>query len=1006
MAYKVFAKDIAAPFSHMVFYSEASLLKKVDELTGIKGKKPIQILSNFKVDWSLEEDNSKEIEEKIIERLANPAYYQMIVKNSYISLKEFKKAASSYKSKNFDTFSNRQLVRLVNDYIKIWKKTIIWGHIVNFSDFHFNLLSRKVIGFLKEAVKKNKLAIFAPEAFTLLSTPLKESLIAKEEKELLEITAEVQSKKETLKIFQKKDLEIIKKELKKFPRIFRKIKRHTERYDWLQYHYLGPTILNIDYFLELIASMVRQNIEAKKKIKDQKLNKLKLKKRQKELIKKLKLGKKEIYWLRLVREFIYLKALRKEITFMACRGMDSLLKELAKRLKVSLRQLQLMTPEEVFRALLKGKRLPESLLNERRRYCVVYYPKGKAKIYTGKKAKKLAKKVVYEKVLKEIKEIKGTSAYPGKVRGEVKIISNAEEMGKMQKGDILVSPATNPNIMLAIKKAAAIITDEGGITCHAAIVSRELKIPCVIGTKIATQVLKDGDRVEVDANKGIVKKLKLLSPAIYDMMLYQKATLGRRLLKEFIVIQKDYDNVGSYGPIDQLRCLIEATMKVIIKNPARIERVHQKAIKYSKDYFNFARKLQKIDLRKLSNRRLGQLFDRLNRLQIMSHGYAICTTWFVDSDGEDFTHYLFKKVEDFIKAQKLNLSAAEVFSLLTTPEKASLVMKEELESFKILATIKKDRTAKKIFLQRDVKKIERDLEKLKPKLRKSILSHYHKWRWMPYTYIGPAYNLDFYLSTWSGLLRERINIKNHLQKLKNQQKEIKLAKDRLIKKLKISRSNQRIFNIAAEIIYLKAFRKDCWFFGGYVLEYLHREIARRLNLSLKQVRFMTFWEVTPALIKGYFSEKILNERIKFSVLYQKGLRGKIFSGQKAKKFLAGLNLEKEKIKAVNEFKGTSAHPGQAKGVVKIVNLPEEIKKMKKDNIMVAHTTFPSLVPAMKKAAALVTDDGGLTCHAAIVSRELGIPCIVGTKIASKVLKDGDKVKVDATKGIVIKLNKK
>lgn len=78
----------------------------------------------------------------------------------------------------------------------------------------------------------------------------------------------------------------------------------------------------------------------------------------------------------------------------------------------------------------------------------------------------------------------------------------------MKEKDILVSFATNPNLMPAIRKAAAIVTDEGGLTCHAAIVSRELGIPCVVGTKIVTQILKDGDKVEVDARKGIVKKLK------------------------------------------------------------------------------------------------------------------------------------------------------------------------------------------------------------------------------------------------------------------------------------------------------------------------------------------------------------------------------------------------------------------------------------------------------------------------------------------------------------------
>lgn len=107
---------------------------------------------------------------------------------------------------------------------------------------------------------------------------------------------------------------------------------------------------------------------------------------------------------------------------------------------------------------------------------------------------------------------------------------------------------------------------------------------------------------------------------------------------------------------------------------------------------------------------------------------------------------------------------------------------------------------------------------------------------------------------------------------------------------------------------------------------------------------------------------------------------------------------------VDVLQGTCACPGKAKGKVKIINLPEEMAKMEKGDIMVSHTTFPALVPAMKKAAAIITEDGGITCHAAIVSREMQIPCLVGIKIALQVLKDGDKVEVDAEKGIVKKVN--
>jgi phosphohistidine swiveling domain-containing protein len=105
----------------------------------------------------------------------------------------------------------------------------------------------------------------------------------------------------------------------------------------------------------------------------------------------------------------------------------------------------------------------------------------------------------------EVQELRGQSAFPGKAEGRVRIVKNKKQMQKMEAGDILVSPMTTPDFLPAMKMAAAFVTDEGGITCHAAIVSRELKKPCIVGTKIATQVLHDGDLVEVGADKGVVK---------------------------------------------------------------------------------------------------------------------------------------------------------------------------------------------------------------------------------------------------------------------------------------------------------------------------------------------------------------------------------------------------------------------------------------------------------------------------------------------------------------------
>lgn len=78
-------------------------------------------------------------------------------------------------------------------------------------------------------------------------------------------------------------------------------------------------------------------------------------------------------------------------------------------------------------------------------------------------------------------------------------------MKNFSAGEVLVTEMTNPDYVPIMKIAAAVVTDEGGATCHAAIASRELKIPCIVGTKVATEILEDGDMVEVDAQKGIIR---------------------------------------------------------------------------------------------------------------------------------------------------------------------------------------------------------------------------------------------------------------------------------------------------------------------------------------------------------------------------------------------------------------------------------------------------------------------------------------------------------------------
>ncbi|MCA9356742.1 hypothetical protein H6784_06080 [Candidatus Nomurabacteria bacterium] len=148
--------------------------------------------------------------------------------------------------------------------------------------------------------------------------------------------------------------------------------------------------------------------------------------------------------------------------------------------------------------------LPDkNVLINRRKRSGMYLHDGKMQFLSGEEVDEVEMNLIHEF---NGRELYGQTAYRGIVSGRCRIVqdfSNAD----IQEGEVLVTGMTNPNSVPLMKKVSAIVTDGGGVLSHAAIVSRELKKPCIIGTKIATHVLQDGDLVEVDADNGVVRVL-------------------------------------------------------------------------------------------------------------------------------------------------------------------------------------------------------------------------------------------------------------------------------------------------------------------------------------------------------------------------------------------------------------------------------------------------------------------------------------------------------------------
>lgn len=189
------------------------------------------------------------------------------------------------------------------------------------------------------------------------------------------------------------------------------------------------------------------------------------------------------------------------VYFYHCQG---LFDGIAGRLGIESEELFLLSKEEIVGGL-KVKFNIKKIVKERKDKGFTIKGVGKSvKVLTGVK-----KEDWYEEECgKGFDFLSGSIACSGKVSGKVRIIVDVKQEGdKFKKGEILITSMTKSEFVPLMKKAAAIVTDEGGIVSHAAILARELKKPCITGTKIATKVLKNGDLVEVDAENGIVRIL-------------------------------------------------------------------------------------------------------------------------------------------------------------------------------------------------------------------------------------------------------------------------------------------------------------------------------------------------------------------------------------------------------------------------------------------------------------------------------------------------------------------
>lgn len=315
---------------------------------------------------------------------------------------------------------------------------------------------------------------------------------------------------EDYSFYQEEEIDLLKiKKIKNAKKYEQTLKKHQQKWFWMLNSYHHTQILSVAHFKkhleELSANAATEKLQ---KILNLPKN---VTQEKKELIKKYKLSKEAEKIIHRLAFCIWWQDTRKRYIFMVNHWIDLFLHEAARRCSVDFNELHWYHIREVAALFSTGKRIASAEMQQRmQHYLGIYdHETNDSRFEKGEVAANLVKEYVTKKVDMQAKELRGivVSKGKGRVVGTVKVITSASEISKMKPGDILVAPMTAPDYVVGMKKAAAIVTDEGGMTSHAAIVSRELGVPCIVGTGIATKILKDGDKVEVDTDKGVVRKI-------------------------------------------------------------------------------------------------------------------------------------------------------------------------------------------------------------------------------------------------------------------------------------------------------------------------------------------------------------------------------------------------------------------------------------------------------------------------------------------------------------------
>lgn len=399
-------------------------------------------------------------------------------------------------------------------------------------------------------------------------------------------------------------------------------------------------------------------------------------------------------------------------------------------------------------------------------------------------------------------------------------------------------------------------------------------------------------------------------------------------------------------------------VKVVETGNDFLRRWGQYVYRSGRDIDRFCARLQRVNFKHMSDNRLFKLYQEAFQI------YDAC----------DYHIVIIRNSNGIVQQRLQKIFEPSVVATLLSTGKKSFFIKEHEELLKISQRITRN--------------------KISPRLQREMIEAHAK----KFFYLTCGYYLEKPLSVedFEKKLRLAMQEGETLSSFRRELKKLAVQRGQLLRRLKLTKKIDRLVEFGSESTYFKDYIRSKL---NHLLFYnvqIFKEIARRTNNN---------WQVVASVLPNEIEEVIkyhkkIKERHHF-VLFSDGEKINSVDGIAAKQLVAKFNKHFLPT-AASKLVGTGASSGKVRGTVLIVHDVKEAAG-KRGYILVAPMTTPDLMPAMRKAIAIITDEGGLTSHAAIVSRELGIPCVVGTKVATKVLRNGDTVEVDAARGLIKKL---